>query len=102
MCMYEFFPPADSVSCWDAAFERDSQQCFHRFFYCKENDRATGEALLHHILPELSDSQVEALWKIQVALGDDAMSGTQIKEWYKRLHISGERAMLWSFINLPK
>ncbi|XP_040066361.1 uncharacterized protein LOC120840002 [Ixodes scapularis] len=33
---------------------------------------------------KLRDSQVETIRKIQTAFGDDAMSSTQIKEWYNR------------------
>ncbi|XP_037567473.1 protein GVQW3-like [Dermacentor silvarum] len=33
---------------------------------------------------KLGDSQVETIRKIQTAFGDDAMSSTQIKEWYNR------------------
>ncbi|XP_075558608.1 protein GVQW3-like [Dermacentor variabilis] len=33
---------------------------------------------------KLGDSQVETIWKIQPAFGDDAMSSTQIKERYNR------------------
>ena len=42
-------------------------------FICKENDRTTRAALL-------GDSQVETIWTIQMAIGDDAMGVTQIKE----------------------
>ncbi|XP_037573529.1 protein GVQW3-like [Dermacentor silvarum] len=31
---------------------------------------------------KLGGSQVETIWKIQTAFGDDAMSSTQIKKWY--------------------
>ncbi|UYV84279.1 EIF4EBP3 [Cordylochernes scorpioides] len=33
---------------------------------------------------KLGNSQVEHIRKIQMAFGDDAMGGTQIKEWYNR------------------
>ncbi|XP_077512318.1 protein GVQW3-like [Amblyomma americanum] len=33
---------------------------------------------------KLGDSQVETISKIQTAFGDDAMSSTQIKQWYNR------------------
>ncbi|XP_037515701.1 protein GVQW3-like [Rhipicephalus sanguineus] len=33
---------------------------------------------------KLGDSQVETIGKIKTAFGDDAMSRTQIKEWYNR------------------
>jgi hypothetical protein len=43
---------------------------------------------------KLGDSQVETIWKIQRAFGEDAMGITQIKEWYNRFkdpHVGGER-----------
>ncbi|UYV84280.1 EIF4EBP3 [Cordylochernes scorpioides] len=33
---------------------------------------------------KLGNSQVEHIRKIQMAFGDNAMGGTQIKEWYNR------------------
>jgi transposase len=33
---------------------------------------------------KLGDTQVETIRKIQQAFGDDAMSNSQIKEWYNR------------------
>ncbi|XP_065305928.1 protein GVQW3-like [Dermacentor albipictus] len=33
---------------------------------------------------KLGDSQMETIRKIQTAFGDDAMSSTQIEEWYNR------------------
>ena len=35
---------------------------------------------------KLGDSQVETIWKIQWAFGDDAMGITQIKDWYNRFN----------------
>jgi hypothetical protein len=41
-------------------------------------------AILHQVLSEIGDTQVEVMRKIQQAFGDDAMEGgvTQIKEWF--------------------
>ena len=50
-------------------------------FHCKENDGMTGAALLHQILPELGDIQVETIRKIETAFFDDAVGITQIEEW---------------------
>ena len=50
---------------------------------------------------KLGDNQVETIQKIQQAFGNDALSPTQIKQWFKRFkdgrasfesdHRSGER-----------
>jgi len=49
-----------------------------------QNDGTTRAAILHQILPNLGDTQVENIRKLQQAFGDDAMCITRIKEWYNR------------------
>ncbi|XP_049522073.1 protein GVQW3-like [Dermacentor silvarum] len=54
------------------------------FFIAREMTERLEQYYCIKFHQKLGDSQVETIWKIQVAFGDDTMSSTQIKVWYNR------------------
>ena len=56
-------------------------QFFSKFHF---NDRMHRTEVLHQVLSKLGDTQVETIRKIQQAFGNEALSPTQIKQWFER------------------
>ena len=85
LCTYvNFFPPIESVSHWqsvdDCVSVVNARQIAN---YCKMVARLEQRYCIK-FCQKLGDTQVETIRKIQQAFGDDAMSITQIREWYNR------------------
>ena len=55
-----------------------------RIFICHEMTERHEQRYCIKFFQKLGDTQVKTIRKIQQAFGDDAMSITQIKEWYNR------------------
>jgi hypothetical protein len=78
-----FFPPVESVSHWQSV-DCVSVVNAHRIVnYCKMTEQLEQRYCIK-FCQKLGDTQVETIRKIQQAFGDDAMTITQIKEWYNR------------------
>jgi len=79
-----FFPPIESASrrqsVVDCVSVVNARQIVN---YCKMTERLEQRYCIK-FCQKLGDTQVEIIRKIQQAFGDDAMSITQIKDWYNR------------------
>jgi len=82
-----FFPPIESVSrrqsVDDCVSVVNARQIVN---YCKMTEQLEQRYCIK-FYQKLGDTEVETIRKIHQAFGDDAMSITQIKEWYN--HFKG-------------
>ncbi|XP_075737316.1 protein GVQW3-like [Rhipicephalus microplus] len=56
----------------------------HQFFIAKKITERLEQCYCIEFCQKLGNSQVETIWNMKTAFGDDTTSRTQIKEWYNR------------------